>query len=279
MSLFGPANRVAAVPAGVHQNLASCRRSSAYAVILNLPFDKPQDSAAVSRYSVVKHFNRQSFSLFLLVSASGIFAAGSLFVTREQFQPFAIGCLAAIFLSLLLSAIDRSRSRQPQDLVAQGEKLAQHGRKLAIFDPIHGVLAHWYFELRLEEEVRRSRRYEQPMAILTMRRTSDALGSADRGAEPALTDSLVRIAIANARTTDLVGMLDFNSLAICLTETDHLGAFSLLKRMMTELGEVDCQVGIAISPQDEGDGAELVRLAEKRSAPWRKPSDGRATAA
>ena len=83
-------------------------------------------------------------------------------------------------------------------------------------------------------------------------------------------DSLVKVALECARTTDLVGMLDFNSLAICLTETDRVGAFSLLKRMMARLDDKDCVVGVAMAPQDEGDAEELLELAERRSAPWRK---------
>ena len=195
---------------------------------------------------------------------------GPLFVSKESFEPFAIGSLSIVAFSLLLAALASKRSQKPHALVFQGERLAQEGRKLAIYDPVSGVLARWYFELRLEEETRRSRRYDQPMAVLTIQSVSDGPRLSGAAAQQVATASLSRVALVCARNTDLIGMLDFNSLAICLTQTDRVGAFSLLRRMMSELEGTQCNVGVAFSPQDEGDGMELIDLAVTRSAPWQK---------
>ena len=218
----------------------------------------------------MKYITSQNFLLIILVSACGVFASGSLLVSRDEFQPLAIGSLVVIFVSLLVLGVGRAKARSPKPLVAEAERQARSGRKLAISDPIHGALARWYFELRLEEEARRSRRYGKPMAVLTVRGISDAAGLPSGSVQAGPADSLVKVALECARTTDLVGMLDFNSLAICLTETDRVGAFSLLKRMMARLDDKDCVVGVAMAPQDEGDAEELLELAERRSAPWRK---------
>ncbi len=80
----------------------------------------------------MKYITRQSLSLILLVPAFAIFVTGSFFLSREQFQLFAIGGLVAIFLLLWLTVIGRSKNQKPLGLVVEAEKLARRERKLAI---------------------------------------------------------------------------------------------------------------------------------------------------
>ena len=44
-------------------------------------------------------------------------------------------------------------------------KKSSEGDRLAIYDQDSGLLARWYFELRLVEETRRCQRYELPRSF------------------------------------------------------------------------------------------------------------------
>ena len=146
----------------------------------------------------------------------------------------------------------RKKTRLAGELEARMTQEAERGRRLAIYDQRTGLLARWYFELRLLEETHRCKRYGLPMAVLTLRTSTKT------GEESAEQTSVVARSL---RSTDLAADLGVGQFAICLLHNDRTAAALVLRRLMRELDDNDCQVGMAVYPDDECEGKALVELA------------------
>ncbi len=221
----------------------------------------------------MKYLYPERLLLIILTAACGILSWGWL-ITGSQFGPYALACLVIVPISLIISSFAPRRSRGNQDLANQMEKLSHHGRRLAMYDQASGVLANWYFLLRLDEEISRSRRHDLGFIVLTIKSESgdaEAYGAeVGRGSN----ERMARAVTDCARATDLVGSLGVSSFAIGLVQTDRIGAYKFLRRVMSELDDKDCLIGMAVVPQDVGDGVELLSLAKGRSAPWKERPPG-----
>jgi GGDEF domain-containing protein len=173
--------------------------------------------------------------------------------------------LLLVSQGLLVSRLRGSRSSVTDQRMSQE---AERGRRLAIYNPSTGLLAQWYFELRVEEETARAKRYGLPLVILTV--TGSAAGGSSE-ANPFGRTANESSSIANqaVRRTDLVGSIGFSEFAICLVHCDRAGAVPVIRRLMDSLGEGDWRLGIAVFPDDECTGKELIQLATRRSAPWK----------
>jgi len=159
----------------------------------------------------------------------------------------------------------RRKARLAAELKARVTQEAERGRRLAIYDQQSGLLARWYFELRLLEETHRCQRYEMPMAVLTLRTSTEAMAGQNGGRGLDKSGAIAR----SLRSTDLAADLGIGEYALCLLHCDRAGAASVLRRLMGELADNDCQVGMAIYPDDDREGKALVELALSRSAPWK----------
>ena len=110
----------------------------------------------------------------------------------------------------------------------------------------------WYFELRLEEEFLRSKRYRRSFSIISIRLPSSSmLSDHDRAKFDRL---LIRTALFSLRPTDLPGILAPDELAVLLPETSRAGAASVASRLGEELGDYAPVIGLAAFP---GDGRHL----------------------
>lgn len=97
-------------------------------------------------------------------------------------------------------------------------------RRRPTFDRDTGLHAQWYFCLRLEEEIARSKRYDQPFTLLSIR-------APDKGVLDA-----PRLAIHGwLREVDFGGDLG-DSLAVCLPNTARSGAWTVVERL-SKLGD------------------------------------------
>lgn len=212
----------------------------------------------------------------MLTVAAIVSWAASVFVLDESLLGAAAG--GALLLTshgLTVFAVLRKRAPDsPQRMVQEAER----GRRLAIYDPSSGVLAQWYFELRLLEETLRAKRYGLPMVVLTVdgssAATDDEVGAFGGGRKEA---SL--IAANLVRGTDFVGSIGFSGFAVCLIHCDRKHAVPVIRRLMEGLGEGAWRIGMAVYPDDECEGKELIEVATRRSAPWRVRQRGGETAA
>lgn len=128
------------------------------------------------------------------------------------------------------------------------------GERLAIYDRETGLYAYWYFNLRLEEEMVRSRRYGQRFVLLLLEAMSARLGL---GEERVLFDAMNE----SFRESDLVAHLGNLRFLALLTNTDQASAPSVLRRLRERLGQDTIQMRVASYPDGGEDWASLLRAA------------------
>src|SRR5690242_5912827 len=88
----------------------------------------------------------------------------------------------------------------------------------AIYDSNSGLLAAWYMQLRAEEECARSFRYRRPLSAVL-------IGCSE------LAERVLRVWLhTNLRSTDLVCRRHDGQFLLLLTETDDVGASTVIKR-------------------------------------------------
>jgi hypothetical protein len=114
------------------------------------------------------------------------------------------------------------------------------------FDRETGLHAEWYFRLRADEEIARSKRYNQPFTILRIGAKSRSELDAPR---VAMTDWL--------REVDFAGDLG-NTLAICLPNTSRSGAWPVIARLTEITQGVD-----VIVTEYPADGSTLSALLQE----------------
>jgi GGDEF domain-containing protein len=204
-----------------------------------------------------------------MLTLVGVLAWAALALVQDQPIPGAVfaGLLLITSQGLLVAKVRRKRPTVDTQRMSQE---AERGRRLAIYNPSTGLLAQWYFELRLDEEIARAKRYELPLVVLTLTGSQSEAESGEGPFGRGATETS-RIASSVVRRTDLVGSVGFSEYAICLIHCDRAGAAPFVRRLMEALGDGDWRLGLAVYPDDDRPGKELLELASMRSAPWRVP--------
>jgi len=142
--------------------------------------------------------------------------------------------------------------RHDYDL-AEVQAIAAQGRRLVIYDRATGLYAYWYLELRAEEELARSRRFNKPAVLLSLwASTPDAI------------DATARHLKSGLRTYDLAGYLNNGHFLVILNETNREGASIVLERVREAVGP-DVDAGLACFPED-GDSFDALLTHAKTSA-------------
>jgi len=172
----------------------------------------------------------------------------------------------------LLRLLRKNREQEAVQLQERIRLEADKGRQLAIYDQRLGLLARWYFELRILEECRRCTRYGYSMVLLTLGAAVTEPKSTTNRWSSAESDS-IRTMMQQVRETDLVGALGPTEFAIGLIQCDRQGAATLLRRLVPEVEGIDWQVGLAVFPDDQLEGKDLLELALSRRAPWKVASN------
>ena len=139
-------------------------------------------------------------------------------------------------------------------------RLERHGRRLAIYDRETGLYAHWYFTLRLEEEIVRAKRHGENFALLLV---ESLRGRLDEDTERLLVERLRN----GFRGTDLVAHIGNLRFVILLASTDAVGANVVFQRMVREEMPCPVQIGLALFPDDGIDWRSLLDAAEAKAQP------------
>jgi GGDEF domain-containing protein len=114
---------------------------------------------------------------------------------------------------------------------------AQLARRVDEFVPNEARLSRQYFETRLEQEIRRSRRHGLPLCVVT-------LDTPPRKGRTLLTSQLVELTTWVLRAEDVTGRLGRGRYAIYLPHTTPAGAGVVIERLQLELGD-DVEFGLA----------------------------------
>jgi hypothetical protein len=124
------------------------------------------------------------------------------------------------------------------------------------FNPQETRLSREFFELRLAQEVRRSKRHRLPLSILTVTLPPQTSG---RGV---FTSDLVLITAGALRAEDTFGRLGLNQYVISLPHTTPAGAGAVIERLTSQLAGHDPHFGIAyLSPGRYAPPERLIELA------------------
>jgi len=208
----------------------------------------------------------------LIVAGVASLIASALLLEEEQIIPASAAGVAVLLAGLVLIAgrvLRKPRTRDQEDVVQKAER----DPSLAIRNPVTGLLAQWYLEFRLDEEVARARRYGLPLVVLTLEGSSQKVPKETRSS--GLGESEVVRALTSAvRRTDLLASMGGSQFAICLLHCNRAGALPVIRRLMNALDDADWRIGIAVYPDDDYAGRDLISVANSRLAPWqaRPPS-------
>lgn len=172
-----------------------------------------------------------------------------------------------------------------QDRMARSREELQ---KLSTVDPLTGVLNRQTIESRARDELRRARRYQEPLSLMVI--DLDAFDAANREHGERAGDEILRhtsrILLREVREVDLVGRHGADTFIVVLPETHLTGALKVTERIWRAVGDhrfegrgegsvrLTCSVGLAVFPgQGIGTHDDLIRVG--RDALFRAKTEGR----
>ena len=196
---------------------------------------------------------RISFSLVALVLA-GV-ATGVAIVIPE------LGALFAALAGVAIAADIATRPReQPPEkhVIEKVMHQVDKGRKLVIYERDTGLFAHWYVELRGNEECDRARRYQRPLSV--------AVIEPNRDGDPWDVQERVRDWLREGmRHTDIAGYLGNGRYVVIMPEADGEAAAAAIARMKAE--GIATDAGLAMFPADGETFDSLYRAASAQLPP------------
>jgi GGDEF domain-containing protein len=131
-----------------------------------------------------------------------------------------------------------------------------------IYDPASTWYQSWYFDLRLEEELARSMRYQLPFTVVALRLVTPISGLSER---TGLNKRLAEIGETALRQTDIPALLGNNELAVLLPQTRPLESRIVVERLTRALGPYSPVVGLASYPEDSAESGVLLLTAQQRA--------------
>lgn len=195
-------------------------------------------------------FNPRRATVLALPIVLGVItvtAAGAIDAIALRLPLQAIAVTAAVVAAWRVAATATVTAGTPAATAAVIESLrGDRDRRRPTLDRETGLLANWYFTLRVDEEIRRAERYAQVFTIVMI--AASGTGP-QRVAAEAVTGAL--------RATDLAGVTS-DGVALLLTHTSAAGADIVIKRLAGLLpGAV---IRSAAFPVDGATSGELLGL-------------------
>ncbi|MCI0329786.1 MAG: diguanylate cyclase [candidate division Zixibacteria bacterium] len=160
--------------------------------------------------------------------------------------------------------------------------------EMSIVDPLTGIYNYRYFSAKLDDEVKRSRRYRQPVSLIMIdidyfKKTNDRHG---HQAGNVVLRELVKVIERCIRDTDVLARYGGEEFAIILPQTDKRDAFIIGERIRSMVAETifggmrgipemrtTVSVGITTYPENGHPEHEIVRVADQ--ALYRAKGSGR----
>ena len=134
-----------------------------------------------------------------------------------------------------------------------------------IRDENTGLLNRWYLERRLDEEAARCTRYGHSMAVVVLKAVAIDLARFSLDGWQQESAMAARRCAQVIRNVDLSAGLTPFEFAMCLVHCDRTGANAAIARILAEFRDYECQIGIAVYPEDDCEPRALIELARVRS--------------
>jgi GGDEF domain-containing protein len=220
--------------------------------------------------SAARPLLRQNGLRVLLIAAPGLMAAvGILTATADNIALTALlNVLAGVIISsALFIAVSIAASRVTEErvnLVRAAERGFWRARldMVAIQDEESGLHTDWYFRLRLQEEIDRSKRYSLTFALLVIKPFAVHQEVDFASAKAWFGDHIRR----HLRKVDLPALLQDGAIALLMTGTTLQAARTVERRVRKDLAQVDPRMGIACYPADGESVDDILTVAVDAAA-------------
>ena len=214
---------------------------------------------------------RRRGAVLALISALPLFVAAAFTVQGNGPVAAVIAVASALFYCGYAVRLVRLTERRFE--TRETRLKSQLARRVDEFAPNEARLSRQYFETRLEQEVRRSRRHRLPLCVVTL---DTPLGRE----RLVLTSQLIELTTWVLRAEDVAGRLGRGRYAIYLPHTTPAGAAVVIERLQRELGDA-VEFGLAyLKGGRAAEPAQMIDLALKSPVePIKYPSGAVATAA
>lgn len=201
----------------------------------------------------------------LLVAAPAVTTTVAILTAAESNLALAIvlnvaaGVIISGSLFIAVSSVARQIADERVDLAQATEAGIWRVRatRLAIESDGAGLYTDWYWRLRLQEEIERSRRYDLHFAVLRVNLLDLHQDAEAQAASAWLGDHLRR----HLRRSDLPALLRDGGLGIMLPNTGQRRAQTLERRLTKAFASLNAQVGLACFPGDGEDVGQLLTAA------------------
>ena len=170
-------------------------------------------------------------------------------------------------VAILTGNLVRGADRWQVESAMQARRLLSSPRRAepvaATGEPQTASFDHWYFILRLEDEIKRARRYGNPLSVVILH-----IGPPGEEATPAITEKIdydvAQLAANLAKTMTMPCAIAPLEYAFILPESDRNEARARIAPLLTPLGDYWCRFGISVYPDDATGAEELVELARRK---------------
>ena len=205
----------------------------------------------------------------LLIAAPGITAAVAILTSTESnlalvvVLNLAAGIIISSTLFIAVSVVSRRAADERVDLahVADEGVWRARAQRFAIHNDETGLYADWYFRLRLQEEVERSRRYDLRFAVLLVKPLG--LGTEPQMASSWFGDNIRRY----LRKSDLPALLQDGSLGVIMSNSARRAAQTVRGRIAKELKKMDPRISLVCFPDDGQDIDSIIKAVASAASP------------
>ena len=205
----------------------------------------------------------------LLIAAPGITAAVAILTSTESnlalvvVLNLAAGIIISSTLFIAVSVVSRRAADERVDLahVADEGVWRARAQRFSTHNDETGLYADWYFRLRLQEEVERSRRYDLRFAVLLVKPLG--LGTEPQMASSWFGDNIRRY----LRKSDLPALLQDGSLGVIMSNSARRAAQTVRGRIAKELKKMDPRISLVCFPDDGQDIDSIIKAVASAASP------------
>lgn len=215
----------------------------------------------IDTFSAVTPLWRYRWLRVLLIAVPGITAAAGILTAMESNLALVValntaaGVIISSVLFIAVSIFARRVADERLELTRATEQEIWRARavRFSIHHDDTGLYADWYFRLRVQEELERSKRYSVHFSLLVLRPLGLHVDAELMSAAGWFAEHIQR----HLRRSDLPALLQDGSLAIIMPNTSRRAATLVQQRVTNELAPIEPQSGLACYP---GDGEEITGL-------------------
>ena len=177
---------------------------------------------------------RQPSAAVLLLVALFLTAALTFAAQDYRIAAVAATVAAAVTVVVEFARIGLWDNRTSPSVIARLFAQTQAGKRLAIYDRQTGLFAHWYLQLRGEEECARAERYNHKLSLILIEPAILASSSAWE-----IRDQVGRWIQTQLRATDIAGYVGNGRFVVLAPEAGPKEANMLIRRIRALIPDID----------------------------------------